>query len=239
MNKELTNYLFEIKENRGFHTPLSLETEITNAIAAGNSAEIKSIFKSNYEGELGILSFDKDRQNRYMFVTMSAIFSRAAVRGGLNYELACSMADTYCQKMDKLVNADDYMKLGAEMALDFCNQVKKTKKLIYSPIVNTCCEYVHNHTHEHISLDILSELTGMSTRRLSQRFKRETGTNIVDYIQTAKIDEAKILLTYTSKSIGEISSFLDFSSQSYFTQIFKKHEGYTPLEYQKMLQRNK
>ena len=56
---------------------------------------------------------------------------------------------------------------------------------------------------------------------------------MLDYIQLAKIDEAKVLLLYTKKSISEISSYLAFSSQSYFSSIFKKHTGYTPSEYQK------
>lgn len=235
MNKELSDYLFYLKENNTFHTTQSIEAKLSNAIASGNEAEIKALFSNGYNGALGTLSLNNDRQNRYMFVTMSAVFSRAAMQGGVNYELACSMADVYCQKMDKLANANNYMELGFEMALDFCNAVRETKKSVYSSVVNKCCEYIYNHTHEQVDLDTLSALTGISTRRLSQKFKTETGISIVDYIQISKIDEAMLLLTYTSKTINEISSYLAFSSQSYFTKIFKKHVGYTPYEYQNIV----
>ncbi|NTV78514.1 MAG: helix-turn-helix domain-containing protein [Clostridiales bacterium] len=232
MNEELTNYMFYIKEDSDFHTPHSLEIQITNAISSGNVAQLKGIFKSTFEGRLGTLSLNKERQSRYMFVTVSAVFSRAAIKGGMNYELAYSMADTYCQKMDKMPFTDDFMFLMIEMGFDFCRSVSETKQLIYSPIINKCCAYINNHTHEPVTLMDLSELCKMSTRRLSERFHKETGVPIVDYIQSSKIEEAKVLLSYTTKSIGEISSYLAFSTQSYFTQIFKKHTGYSPLQYQ-------
>lgn len=46
-----------------------------------------------------------------------------------------------------------------------------------------------------------------------------------------KLEEAKSLLTYSDKSLGEISSYLSFSSQSYFQNVFKKKYGITPLQY--------
>lgn len=233
MKKEITDYMFKQKENNTFHTPQSLEVLITDAIATGNMARLHNIFKNSYEGSLGILSLKHERQERYMFVTAAAVFSRAAMRGGIDYELACSMADIYCQKMDQLSLSNDFMYLMFEMGFDFCRTVSETNKLVYSPLINKCCTYIYNHTHETVSLYDLAELCNMSTRRLSERFKKETGTSIVDYIQLSKIEEAEVLLRYTSKTISEISSYLAFSTQSYFTLIFKKHTGITPLEYKK------
>lgn len=232
MKKELTDYMFKRKEDNNLHTTQSLEIQITDAIATGNVPRLHSIFKTSYEGSLGTLSLKHEQQERYMFVTTAAVFSRAAMRGGVNYELACSMADTYCQKMDQLPLSDDFMYLIIEMGFDFCRTVSETKKLVYSPIINRCCDYIYNHTHETITLNDLAKLCKMSTRRLSERCRKETGMPIVAFIQLTKIEEAKVLLRYTNKTIGEISSYLAFSTQSYFTQIFKKHIGLTPFEYQ-------
>ncbi|MEA1224948.1 AraC family transcriptional regulator, partial [Staphylococcus aureus] len=44
---------------------------------------------------------------------------------------------------------------------------------------------------------------------------------------------AKFLLVYTNQSISEISEYLIFNSQSYFTSVFKKETGKTPFEYRK------
>lgn len=55
--------------------------------------------------------------------------------------------------------------------------------------------------------------------------------SIGSYITHCRLREAKSLLRYTHKSLGEISSYLCFSSQSHFQNVFKKHFKMTPMEY--------
>lgn len=53
----------------------------------------------------------------------------------------------------------------------------------------------------------------------------------MDYIYAEKVKEAQYLLTYTDDSLARIASYLAFSSQHYFQNIFKKYAGVTPNEY--------
>lgn len=57
------------------------------------------------------------------------------------------------------------------------------------------------------------------------------GFDLSTFIMRCKLEEAKSLLTYTNKSLSEISSYLCFSSQSYFQNVFKKKYGLTPKQY--------
>jgi YesN/AraC family two-component response regulator len=201
MKKELIDYMFRQKETDVFHTPGSLENQMANAIASGNIAQLKAIFELEYEGKFGTLSLNKERQERYLFVSAAAVFSRAAMRGGMDYELACSMADVYCQKMDQMPLSSDFFSLMIDMGIDFCQTICDTNRFVYSPLINDCCSYIHKHTHESVSLAVLSQLSNMCTRSLSKRFLKETGQSIVDYIQLSKIDEAKVLILYTTKTL--------------------------------------
>ena len=45
------------------------------------------------------------------------------------------------------------------------------------------------------------------------------------------LEEAKSLLTYSDKTLSEISNYLCFSSQAYFQTVFKKKYGLTPKQY--------
>ena len=47
-----------------------------------------------------------------------------------------------------------------------------------------------------------------------------------------------MLLTYSTKSLAEISSYLCFSSQPHFQSLFKKQYHMTPLEYRKKIRCN-
>ena len=68
---------------------------------------------------------------------------------------------------------------------------------------------------------------------MMRRFKEELGIHIGAFITRCKLEEAKSLLTYSDKSLSEISNYLCFSSQSYFQNVFKKKFGITPLQYRR------
>ena len=80
-------------------------------------------------------------------------------------------------------------------------------------------------------VDELAKEVSLSPKYLSDRFRRETGQTLHSYIQEQKIREAKNLLRHTDDSLSEISQLLNFSSQSYFTSVFRKNTKLTPRQY--------
>ena len=52
-----------------------------------------------------------------------------------------------------------------------------------------------------------------------------------DHIDNYVIGEAKLLIKSRKYSIAQISDMLNFTSQAYFGRYFKKHTGYTPMEF--------
>ena len=64
-------------------------------------------------------------------------------------------------------------------------------------------------------------------------FREFTGTSPSQYMQALKLNEAKLLLTTTAKSIKEISLMLGYDNPEYFSMLFKKRTGKTPVEYRR------
>ena len=95
-------------------------------------------------------------------------------------------------------------------------------------MIQKCISYISVHLHEPITLEQLSQHCALCGRSLSLRFKKEMGMGIPEYIHREKLQEADYLLKHTHYSISEITSFLNYPSQSYFTQIFKKYYQVTP-----------
>lgn len=96
-----------------------------------------------------------------------------------------------------------------------------------------CCNYISKHLHDPIMLPELAEACGLSERRLSEKFYRETGERVGDYIHRQKLREARDLLRFSSMSICDIGNALGYSSQSYFTRKYREQFGVTPLEERK------
>ena len=71
----------------------------------------------------------------------------------------------------------------------------------------------------------------ITTRYLSSIIQNLTGHTPKNHIDTRCIQEIKMQLRTTNKSMQEIAFGLNFPDQSFFTRYFKKHTGLTPVEY--------
>jgi AraC-like DNA-binding protein len=48
---------------------------------------------------------------------------------------------------------------------------------------------------------------------------------------TCRVEESKYLLAETDLSLSRIAQLLGFSSLSYFSQVFRRTQGISPLEF--------
>lgn len=92
-------------------------------------------------------------------------------------------------------------------------------------------DYVVRHLDEKLTLDVLSEVSGLSPSRLGHRFREVVGVSPMAYVEQQRIERAKQLLTMTSLSVKEISRLVGFETQFYFSLRFKRATGQSPSEF--------
>lgn len=101
--------------------------------------------------------------------------------------------------------------------------------------LNRECTQIKNYLDanyaENITLDTLASLTHMNKYYMAHAFTKHTGLSPINYLLKKRIQEGKSLLESTTHSIAQISTMLGFSSQSYFSQAFKKATGKTPIQH--------
>jgi len=71
----------------------------------------------------------------------------------------------------------------------------------------------------------------ITPKYLSQLIYKSSGIYAGDHIDNYVIAEAKVLIKSHKYTIAQVSDMLNFSSQAYFGRYFKKHTGFTPLEF--------
>ena len=91
--------------------------------------------------------------------------------------------------------------------------------------------YIDQHFKEALTLDQLAEEVHMNKYYLSHAFKREFGVSPINYMIGQRIEESKYLLAETDLSLSQIGRLLGFSSLSYFSQVFRRTQEISPLEY--------
>jgi len=91
--------------------------------------------------------------------------------------------------------------------------------------------YIDLHFKEALSLDQLAEEAHMNKYYLSHTFKKEYGVSPINYMISRRIEESKYLLAETDLSMSQIAQLLGFSSLSYFSQVFRRTQEASPMEY--------
>lgn len=94
--------------------------------------------------------------------------------------------------------------------------------------------YIHRHYSDSLSLRELAETFYFSPSYLCHIFKRETGCNLVKYINDFRIKKARELLESTAMKVNAIAAAVGFQSASYFCQLFRDSCGVTPEQYRQI-----
>ena len=114
---------------------------------------------------------------------------------------------------------------------DFIQRVHRCRTSDLSQPVRACCEYIEVHLEEKLSLSVLAQQTGYTENYLSKKFKREMASTPIEYIRNQRLEHAALLLKTTQDDVQNISERLQFCSQSYFADHFRKRFRVTPTEY--------
>ena len=209
-----------------------IEKEIERIVEHGEIDELKNLFKNAPSVRPGILSTDTIRQYKNIFIVITTLTSRAAIRGGMSTVEAFKLSDLYIQKMDLMSTIKDIQTLQVNMITDYTNFVAKIKgKKEISELLISLNKYIIDNISEAIKIPDICKSLYISKSTLFDHVKKETGLTVSNYILQMKINESKSILKYTSKNFAVISNYLGFSSQSHFNRVFKKITGETPLEY--------
>ncbi|WP_165218865.1 helix-turn-helix domain-containing protein [Schaalia sp. ZJ1691] len=208
----------------------------------GEQRFFKSVVEGSYDGlrELavghvgGIGGGDPLRQAKNEVIILSVFCSRGAIMGGVSSEGALNLSDNFIQNIEAAETVAEVRQIGGAMHRAFIDRVRLAKaNQGYSPLVRMCVDYVETHIFERIRIRDLVQEVGYAENYISRRFKAEMGQSLVEYINQQKVEVAKSMLKGSMVSVVELSERLSFSNPSYFSAVFKKHTGLTPLEYRK------
>lgn len=93
-------------------------------------------------------------------------------------------------------------------------------------------EYIAlNYSDYNLSSQTIADHLGYSAKHVMKKFKELTGTSLVDYILSVRMEQAAQLLLHTQHPIAAIGKQVGIESNSYFYKLFKNTYGCTPKEY--------
>lgn len=113
----------------------------------------------------------------------------------------------------------------------------QTQKYAFEPkahngaAIEGIIQYIEMHLTEELSLSKLAALASFSPVHFHNCFKRSTGKTLRAYVEERRIRRAAGLLVSTDRNLAQIAQDCGFSSQSYFSFVFRRTMNETPREY--------
>lgn len=226
--------LFSIDDPVGHHSMAPIR-KLEGCVREGNVELLTDALNGIYEARFGRTSDDSLRNQKNMVIAGITNVTRAAIEGGLPYQQAYAMSDSYIYRFEGTTDEAELAQLYGQACLHFTKQVAEHKSAMNeaTPLqINYYTEkvkrYVSDHIGERIQVADVAEELGVSPNYLSALFKRTEHCTLTDYILKRKINQAKRLLIYSDLSCSDVAFRLGFSSQSHFGASFRRETGMTP-----------
>jgi AraC family transcriptional activator of pobA len=99
-------------------------------------------------------------------------------------------------------------------------------------------ELIYVHIKQQHQVNYYASMLNVTPNHLNKSIKSVTGKSATKWIEESILLEAKYLLYQTNLSVSEIAMQVGYYDQSYFSRIFKKSEGLTPIQYRKMIDKS-
>jgi AraC-like DNA-binding protein len=194
----------------------------------------KALDSQEYLDEMESLLEDDLPFARMVFSFIWSKVVYVAVEGGA----PASVSEEYVRYYERLQHSQSVssvLELHRRILTEFADKVALSKAN-FSPLVHKVNRYITSHPYQKLTVNLLAQKLHYSRSHLSREYKKETGETITEKIQHAKILEAKRFLLYSSQSVLDIGTNLNFCSHSHFSGIFRKETGMTPSLYRAMYQ---
>ncbi|MFS0722420.1 response regulator [Paenibacillus sp. 1P07SE] len=131
-------------------------------------------------------------------------------------------------EMDACRSVDEMSRTVAR----FCNVTAwKLKGMSKNSFIEQALRRIHGSYTCELKLQDLADELSLHPVWLSQLFKKEVGTNFLDYVTELRIQRAKELLRQSSSKVYEIAEAVGYHDVHHFGRLFKKKTGLTPKEY--------
>ncbi|OKP95213.1 helix-turn-helix domain-containing protein [Paenibacillus sp. P46E] len=140
---------------------------------------------------------------------------------------ADDVTQSLAQKADSSVF--DFMKWAQALTDKTVDSIKEV--LQSEGVVERAKRFIQENYRQDLSREDVAASVYLTADYLAKVFKNETGQTVKEYLNDFRIRTAKQMLIESTASIGEIAMDAGFDTISYFSTVFKKLTGETPIAY--------
>ena len=212
--------------------PFEKEQELISKIKSADTTEIKRILNEL----LGYVLFYEGNNLdliKHRSVELCSLLSRAVIRCGAHSKEILIVNEKFINNLQSINSLDSLCyELQRTVEIFIENMYYKSSTTNHDCIKKAVKYLVSNYSKE-ITLEEISSYVNLSPSYFSSLFKQVTKSNYKDYLNNIRVEESKLLLVNTNYPIIDIALATGFDDPSYFSKVFKKYTGISPLKYRR------
>jgi AraC family L-rhamnose operon regulatory protein RhaS len=108
---------------------------------------------------------------------------------------------------------------------------RKTSLMLGERSVSMFLERLKNEPQKPWTLELMAEKSGLARTRFAHHCRKLTNLSPMEYVQSLRVEKAKLLLAGSGQSITDIALNCGFTSSAYFSSVFRRHVHCSPREY--------
>lgn len=101
----------------------------------------------------------------------------------------------------------------------------------HPPPLEKMIQYLENHIQNHFSLQKLATVSGRSGSAVGRLFKKHLRITPVEWLTSIRLRKASQLIASSGLRINEIGRLVGIPDPYYFSKLFKKYNGVSPLKF--------
>ena len=207
------------------------ENELMAAVSQGQVQKINSLISSLSSISLDKRTADQQRNIKNYCIVMNTLLRKAAEQGGVHPVYLDKISSAFAMQIEEIKHTEELSALMVKMFQDYCRLVRKHSLGSYSPVVQKAIIFIESDLSANLTLSTLATAQKISPGYLSAIFKKETGKTLTEYITRKRMKHAAHLLTTTHLQVQTIAMHCGILDVQYFSKLFKKYMGASPLEY--------
>ncbi|AOM81616.1 AraC family transcriptional regulator [Salisediminibacterium beveridgei] len=214
------------------HAPFTLEQDFLDGLVNGDRSVLERIGDFDKYPIPPIGNGNPVRAYKNVLISGVSVAIRRVAQVGIDFRDLQHYSDAFITRVEQTDDMGNLLKLFQQMFYDLFDMVDEYRQESYSQSVIIGIKYIRNHLDSSFRLDNVAQEVGLNPRYFGTLFKEETGKTILQFVTDERINLAKRLLKDRQNDISDVAVHVGFSSQSHFTQVFRKKVGKTPKVYQ-------
>ncbi len=177
----------------------------------------------------------KAMSGRWIFMDVSI---NADVSFDMVFVLPIFPSKEICEKIskifDEMFSTADIIdrKIGCYQLLKLLLPLADPAQKINQKVIEVV-SYMQRNFKKRLTVQELADMAYVSSPNLYRLFQEYVGVSPIAYLNGLKLSHASVLLERSNRSVGEIAEECGIEDAFYFSKLFKRKYGCSPLQYRK------